>query len=390
MSILAIIPARSGSKGIPGKNIRHFGGRPLFVRSLEAARSASSVSRVIVSTDSVEYREHPEVAEGECPFLRPADISGDSASSESALLHALEWLARNEDYRPELLVFLQCTSPLTLPEDIDGCVQTLIDQEADCCFSVTPTHAFLWKSGDGGALGVNHDPSFRPRRQDREPEYRETGAVYVMRTAGFLETRHRFFGKTVFHVVPEERSWEIDGEADWQVCEALSRYTAGKLESSRLPDCPRAIVFDFDGVFTDNLVAVDESGRESVTCNRSDGLGLAELQRRRPGIELLILSKERNRVVQARAEKLGIPVMQGIDRKVEVLARWLAERGIEWKDLIYVGNDINDLECLNRAGCGVAVADAYPEAREAADVILSRSGGRGAVRELVDMLFPAR
>jgi N-acylneuraminate cytidylyltransferase len=146
----------------------------------------------------------------------------------------------------------------------------------------------------------------------------------------------------------------------------------------------RLVVFDFDGVMTDNRVWVNEHGEEFVACNRSDGLGLERL--RRLGLELLVLSTERNGVVGARCRKLGLPYEQGLDDKAARLRTLMRERGIDASDVVYVGNDVNDLGCMRLVGCAVAVADAHREARRAADVVLTRAGGDGAVRELCDRL----
>jgi N-acylneuraminate cytidylyltransferase len=153
----------------------------------------------------------------------------------------------------------------------------------------------------------------------------------------------------------------------------------------RLPRRPAALVMDFDGVFTDNKVMVDQDGRETVRCDRSDGLGLQRLAG--IGLPLLVLSKEQNPVVGARCRKLGIECLQGIDDKRPALEAWCGERGLALADTIYVGNDTNDLSCFAAVGCAVAVADSHPEVLAAADLVLHRAGGRGALRELADALI---
>ena len=225
--VWAIIPARGGSKGIPGKNLRPVAGAPLVAHAIRAARGAPSVDRVIVSTDDDAIAAAARAAGAEV-VRRPADISGDTASSESALLHALEFLAATDGRRPELLVFMQCTAPLTLPEDVDAAVAALRAQGADTAFTVAPFHGFVWRAApDGSAVGVNHDKAVRPRRQDRAPEYLENGAVYVMKAAAFLEKKHRFFGKTVLAVMPAERTLDVDEPADLEkAAEILARRAA--------------------------------------------------------------------------------------------------------------------------------------------------------------------
>jgi len=304
-------------------------------------------------------------------------------------LHVLSTIQAKGEPLPQWCVFLQCTSPFTRAEDIDGLVRVVRENEADSGFTAVRAHKFLWRVAEGGfAQGVNHDKAVRLRRQDRESEFVENGAAYVMKTAGFLEHKHRFFGKTVLHEVPEYQGFEIDSEEDWQIAETVFRKFAGNMHSSRLPADPQLVVFDFDGVFTDNRVLVDQDGRESVFCDRGDGMAIEWLNR--SGIRGLILSKERNPVVAARAKKVGLPVAQAVDGKAEFLKQWCAEKGVDLAKVIYVGNDFNDLECFEIVGCAVAVGDAVPEVKEAADAVLSRPGGCGAIRELIEMIPACR
>ena len=227
METIAIIPARGGSKGIPGKNIRELNGKPLIVYSIENALQAKTVDRVVVSTDDEKIVEVAQAAGAEV-IKRPSGISGDTASSEEALLHALDFLRKNEAYSPDLLVFLQCTSPLTTAEDIDGTVQKLLQDSADTSLAVAPFHYYLWsENAFAEAKGINHEKTSRPLRQERENQFVETGAVYVMRAQKFLQAKHRFFGKTVMHVMPAERCWEIDDPIDWPVAEAMLEFLNG-------------------------------------------------------------------------------------------------------------------------------------------------------------------
>lgn len=224
LQTLAIIPGRGGSKGIPGKNIRLLAGKPLIVHTISAAFQAQSVTRIMVSTD------HPEIAAvarnaGAEISHRPAEISGDNASSEAALLDVLYQLEKSENYRPDITVFLQCTSPLTTHEDIDGTVAALLSESADSAFSAVQFNHFLWRVASGGGVeGINHDKRFRPLRQNREPQFLENGGVYVFRTESFLQSKHRFCGKTAMYLTSPERCLEIDEPYDFELAEiALAR-----------------------------------------------------------------------------------------------------------------------------------------------------------------------
>ena len=150
---------------------------------------------------------------------------------------------------------------------------------------------------------------------------------------------------------------------------------------------PDVVIFDFDGVMTDNRVAVLQDGREAVFCNRSDGLGIGMLKKL--GVPMLVLSTEANPVVAARCKKLGLECMQDIAVKEEALAKWLKARGYAAERTIYLGNDVNDLGCLKLVGLPVSVGDAYPEAKAVSQLVLTRHGGKGAVRELCDMIVAA-
>ena len=148
------------------------------------------------------------------------------------------------------------------------------------------------------------------------------------------------------------------------------------------------IVFDFDGVFTDNTVYVDETGRESVRCWRSDGLGLSRL--REDGVKMYIVSTEKNAVVRVRAEKLDIDCVHGVDDKSCAVSQISDEFGISLERTMFVGNDINDIPALEQVGFPIAVADAYPEILPQVCYQTKAAGGKGAVREICDMVHQSR
>jgi N-acylneuraminate cytidylyltransferase len=247
-------------------------------------------------------------------------------------------------------------------------------------------HYFVWKSdGEGNFVGVNHDKGERKMRQERQPQYLETGAIYVMKTEGFRKHRHRFFGKTAKYVMPSENVLEIDDAVDFTIASALLEQRLKKQRQQSLPENIDVVVFDFDGVFTDDLVHVLEDGTEAVTCSRSDGMGVKLAKQ--AGVPLLILSSEKNSVVKRRADKLNINVISGVDDKATVLDAWLKKNKFCWKNTVFVGNDVNDTDCLKKSGCGVAVANASRPARKASNLILQNCGGNHAVRELIDLIL---
>ncbi|MDR5692447.1 acylneuraminate cytidylyltransferase [Agromyces indicus] len=427
---VAVIPARGGSQGLPGKNVARVGGVPLVARAVHAALAAERIGRVVVTTDDDEIADVARAAGAEV-VARPAELANATASSESALLHALEVLdlvtpraaASRSPQAPapaHVTVFIQATSPFIDPADLDAAVSRVERGERDVVFAATPTHGFLWREradeADGAsAVGVNHDPGNRPRRQDRAPEYLETGAFYALRTDGFTAARHRFFGRIGIQPVHADLAIEIDDAADLARARALAaridRRLAGALAAAQAaraagsgvsaargaawPADPRhpfidvdAVVTDFDGVHTDDTAGLDELGRESVRVSRADGAGVARL--RDAGIPVLILSAEANPVVSRRAEKLGVDCVQGLADKGSALREWAATRGIRLDRIAYLGNDRGDIPALDLVGWPVAVPDAAPEALARARHVLQRHGGHGAVRELAELVLAAR
>jgi YrbI family 3-deoxy-D-manno-octulosonate 8-phosphate phosphatase len=149
----------------------------------------------------------------------------------------------------------------------------------------------------------------------------------------------------------------------------------------------KLLALDFDGVMTDNRVLVDQEGREAVLCHRGDGLGIGMLKK--AGIEVVVISMEPNPVVSARCRKLKIDCIQKCEEKLRALQQVATARGLKPKDMAFVGNDINDLECLRWVGLPIAVADAEPEVRKAAAYVTRRPGGCGAVREVAEKILEA-
>ncbi|MET7521632.1 acylneuraminate cytidylyltransferase [Streptomyces sp900116325] len=392
-TVLAVIPARGGSKGVPAKNIAQVGGIPLVARAVQACLGSSEVTDVVVTTDDASIAAVARAAGdalGAAERLhcvqRPAAIAGDRSSSEDAVLHALDAYEAMHGRTVDVVLLVQCTSPFLTREDIDGVAAAVAREGADTAVTVAPFHGFIWRDGtavEDHAYGVNHDKGVRQMRQDRPEDLLETGAAYAMDVAGFRTHRHRFFGDTALVRTDPARVLEIDDPHDL----ARARALAPLLDPSPLPtrDDIDAVVLDFDGTQTDDRVLIDADGREIVAVHRGDGLGIAAL--RKSGLDLLILSTEQNPVVAARANKLRIPVLHGIDRKDLALKQWCDEQGIAPDRVLYVGNDVNDLPCFALAGWPVAVASAHDSVRAAARAVTTTPGGFGAIREIAAWLL---
>jgi N-acylneuraminate cytidylyltransferase len=230
LKVLVTIPARGGSKGIPHKNLRPLAGKPLLAHTIEPALRASTVDRVVVSTDDSQIAD-VALAAGAEVVRRPAEISGDAASSESALLHALDYLLETEGYEPNLVVFLQATAPLRQPGDIDRAVRQLLAEDADSLLSVVRTHTWLWRVVEGRPQSFNYDYRQRLRRQDRPAEYSENGSIYVFKPWVLRRFNNRLGGKIAFYEMGPWSDVDIDTLEDLELAEwILERGYCGSKE----------------------------------------------------------------------------------------------------------------------------------------------------------------
>ncbi|MDP6380544.1 MAG: acylneuraminate cytidylyltransferase family protein, partial [Phycisphaerae bacterium] len=197
-SIVVVIPARGGSKGVPQKNIRPLAGKPLIAHTIKDAQDSRLVNRVIVSTeDAVIASISKELGAEVIP--RPMELANDAATSEAALLHTLDYLEEKENLKPDLVVFLQCTSPVRGSRHIDNAIKTLEKQKADSLLSVCKSHRFVWRLEDGVLQSINYDYQNRQRRQDLPPEYFENGSIYVFKPRVLREGNNRLGGKIAFY-----------------------------------------------------------------------------------------------------------------------------------------------------------------------------------------------
>ncbi|MHA7820555.1 MAG: acylneuraminate cytidylyltransferase family protein [Erythrobacter sp.] len=220
MRVLAIIPARGGSKGLPGKNLRPLAGKPLIVWSIEHALSTTAITDTLVSTDCPQIAEVARAAGAEVPFLRPAELATDTAPTEPAMLHALAVL---EEARPtyDVVALLQPTSPLRRPDMTDRALAQMQSECADSLLSVTQSHAFFWRNDPPRAC---YDYLNRPRRQDIPPadrRYRETGSLYLTRRNLLVQERNRLGGKISLFETSEDEGFEVDSLTDFRLFETL-------------------------------------------------------------------------------------------------------------------------------------------------------------------------
>ena len=294
---------------------------------------------------------------------------------------------------------LRPTSPIRPPDCVDQALQILLDHpEADSVRGIIPSGQNPYKMWQVNELGqmtplLNLQgiaEPFNAPRQTLPQTYWQTGHIDAIRIQTILE-KSSLSGNVIYPLIMDPRyAIDIDTLRDWQRAEWL--ISQGDLPMIHpehgvrpLPKQVELLVFDFDGVMTDDRVWVNQDGHESVAANRSDGMGISLLHK--AGIPMVVLSTESNPVVSARCLKLNLPVIQGQADKSSTLHQIMEERQLDPAHIVYLGNDVNDLPCFPLVGCAVVVADAHPDVIRQADLVLSHPGGRGAVRELCDRII---
>ena len=218
-NITALIPARGGSKTIPGKNIKEFAGKPLIIHSIEYALESKFVDEVVVSTDDIKISKISRDT-GAAIIKRPDELSTDTAATESAVEHYLN----SRSKKPDIIVLLQATSPLRPKNSLDKAITYFIKEEFDSLLSITPTHRFFWRVKDDNTAYAEYDYLYRPLRQDMNPEdmrYIENGSLYIFTRKHFEKIGNRLGGKIGYVAWSEEYSLEIDTPLDFEFVEKL-------------------------------------------------------------------------------------------------------------------------------------------------------------------------
>ncbi len=218
-STLAIIPARGGSKGIRRKNIRELAGRPLIAYTIDAAKASDPVNRVIVSTDDEEISKVAAAAGAEVPFMRPAELARDDTPTEPVLTHALTELDEEFDQ----FILLQPTSPLRTAEHVTEAIRKYEQSDATSLLSVHQSKNYRWQYTEEGATQINFDGN-RSRRQEKQPEFAENGAIYMTEVDAYLETENLTHERTELYEMSERSSVDIDVPFDLWLAEQLLDY----------------------------------------------------------------------------------------------------------------------------------------------------------------------
>lgn len=373
--IHAFIPVRGGSKGIPLKNIKPLGGKPLVQWVIDSAKYSKKITRIVVATDSFQIEQcvtkHNKLHPIEF-FPRTEEDSNDTASSEDILIK----FAKSVD--PEdIVVFIQATSPLISSKEINTGIEYVESGEADSCVSVVCQKRFTWDH-DGNP---NYDIANRPRRQDYDGLLVENGAFYISKAKDIISSGCRVSGNIKTVMCDKSTYTEIDEISDWNEIEAkLSKNKNHCISDIKL------FVTDVDGTLTDGKVLVDKNGNTQKSFNIKDGLGMSAI--RQYGIGVAWITGSEDLCIKERASHLKIEdVYYSIHNKHEAILDLCSKYEIETKNIAYIGDDVNDIFVLRHVGLSFCPVDAVQAVRDSVDVVVSRNGGEGAVREAIDFIL---
>lgn len=379
---VAYIPVRGGSKSIPLKNIKPFCGKPLVYWSVKACYDCEDIDVTYVATDSELIRQTVnEFGFSNVVVIgRSIESATDTASTESAMLEFAN------EYKFDNIVLVQATSPLLTSKDLSRGFATFKQSNIDSVLSVVPQKRFNWElNADGTASPINYDFTNRPRRQEYDGYFVENGAFYITSREQLLRDKCRLSGRIGITEMSEANYFEIDEPSDWIILEMLKQREC-KNEQPFLLDDIKMFLTDCDGTLTDGGMYYSEGG-ESMKCfNARDGQGFSLL--REHGIVTGIITGEIATFASSRAQKLNLDIcLCGVQDKVKAIKELCEKYDVEMKHVAYVGDDLNDVEALRVVGFGACVADGSNAAKTAARYTCKNSGGRGAVREVIDLIL---
>lgn len=380
---VAFIPVRGGSKSIPLKNIKCMNGRPLVYWTAKAACGCQFIDKVYIATDSDEIRKTLEKFKDELESFskiviigRSEESASDSASTEFVMLE----FASN--YSFDNIVLIQATSPLLSSDDLDRGFKIFEEKDTDSVLSVVKQKRFNWSVEDGFAHPTNYNIFKRPRRQEFEGYYVENGAFYITSRNNLIKSKNRISGNIKVVEMNEDTFFEIDEPSDWIIIEHLLKQREKK--TLKLPEI-KMVLMDCDGVLTDGGMYYTEYGDEIKRFNTLDGMGIKLL--REKGIIVGIVTGEKRELNKRRAQKLKIDIIrQGVSDKLTEIKQICNEKCISMDNVLYVGDDINDLEAIKAVGYGCTVANGREEVKLVAKHVTKARGGEGAVREIADLI----
>jgi len=378
MSIIAFIPARSGSKSIQEKNIKLFCGKPLIFWNLQELQN-SDVDEIIVATDSekiksvVNFFNFSKVK----VYDRCNENAKDTSSTESVML---EYISSKNLADEDVFMLVQATSPFTQTSHFNKGLE--LYKKHDSILSCCESKRFSWRNGKA----LNYDIYNRPRRQDFQGTLIENGAFYISAVADIKASKNRISGDIGIYQMPEYTYTEIDEPEDWIVAESLMNRFVLK---NKMQDFSKIKLFlsDVDGVLTDAGMYYTESGDEFKKFCTYDGMGFQLLQK--TGVKVGILTTEDRDLNRKRAKKLGLDFdFHGAKDKLKIVIDLCDKENITLNEVAYIGDDVNCFSLLSNVGIAACPDNAVAKIKAIPNIMqLKKNGGDGVVREFVELFL---
>ena len=380
MSVIAFIPARGGSKSIPGKNIKDFCGKPLIYWNLFALEKSELVDEVIVATDSeqifkiVEEFNFSKVK----LYKRSAENAQDHSTSEAIMLEYINYAKLAPS---DIFMLVQATSPFTRAEDFNNGLKLM--SKYDTVFACAKIKRFIW-SKEG--MPLNYDHNNRPRRQDFEGTFMENGAFCISSVTDIIYHNNRISGNIGICEMAEYTFVEIDEVEDWIMAEQLfmkNHASDYEFNFNKI----KLLLSDVDGVLTDAGMYYTENGDEFKKFCTYDGMGFQLLQK--TGIKVGILTTEDRNLNKRRAVKLGLDFdFHGAEDKLKIVKDLCIKENITIDEVAYIGDDINCFSLLSHVGIAACPNNAVDKIKAIPNIIqLNKNGGEGVVREFVELIL---
>lgn len=382
---VAFIPVRGGSKSIPLKNIKSMCGKPLVYWSVKAACECEYIDKVFVATDSEIIKDTIDKykqSEKEFSKLQVIERSKESATDTASTEYAMLEFA--DKYEFDNIVLIQATSPLITALDLKRGFEMFNKEAIDSVLSVVKQKRFNWSvDKEGIATALNYDIFNRPRRQEFDGYYVENGAFYISTKEQLVKSQNRISGNIGIVEMDEDTFFEIDEPSDWKIIEQLLKK---RNQRNNIIKDMKLFLTDCDGCLTDSGMYYSEKGDELKKFNTKDGMAFKLLKNK--GVLTGIVTGENVNLNKRRAQKLGVDFLRmGCDDKLSEIKDICESNGIDLSQVVYVGDDINDLETIDAVGFGCAPSDAVNIVKEHADYIANLKGGEGVIREIVEFIF---
>ena len=380
MSVIAFIPARGGSKSIPGKNIKDFCGRPLIYWNLFALEKSELIDEVVVATDSENiFKKVKEFNFSKVKlYKRSSENAQDHSTSEAIMLEYINYAKLSST---DTFMLVQATSPFTRTEDFNNGLNLM--STYDTVFSCAKIKRFIWNK-DGNPL--NYDHNNRPRRQDFDGTFMENGAFCISSVSDIIYHNNRISGNIGICEMPEYTFVEIDEVEDWIMAEQLflkNHSSEYKTNFNKI----KLLLSDVDGVLTDAGMFYTEDGDEFKKFSTYDGMGFQLIQK--TGIKVGILTTEDRNLNKRRAVKLGLDFdFHGAEDKLKIVKDLCIKENITIDEVAYIGDDINCFSLLSHVGIAACPNNAVDKIKAIPNIIqLNKNGGEGVVREFVELIL---